>query len=104
MSKNFNNITITGHLVADAELKEKETFKVCNFRVAVNRDNDVTDFFSVKVWNKYAETLYPYLKKGKYVLVNGEIHVDEVTENESRRWFTSINADTVNFLSSSKEA
>jgi single-strand DNA-binding protein len=99
MSKNFNNITITGRLTADAEINDVGEHKVCKFRVAVNRTEEITDFINVKVWNNYAESLFPYLKKGKFVLVNGALNIDEVNDGDTRQWFTSVNAKTVNFLS-----
>jgi len=100
MSRDFNNVTITGHLTMDSELVQVGEAMLCKFRVAVNRNGntDKADFISVNTWNKHAEALHPYLKKGKHVLVSGKLQIDEVENKESRDWFTCIRAEVVQFL------
>ena len=79
MSKvNTNLCVITGNLCRDAELKyTKEQTPVLAFTVAVNRlstnGEQQTDFFPCVSWSKYAEQLTQYMKKGKLVLVRGQM-------------------------------
>ena len=84
----MNKIIITGNLTKDPELKEFPSgSKVCEFVVAVNKNNnrkkeqdtekknpaDEADFFHVQVWNKLAEVCNQYLVKGRRVTVEGPV-------------------------------
>jgi single-strand DNA-binding protein len=80
----LNHITIHGRLTADPELKQTQSgVSVCNITVAVDRsykngEEKQTDFFTVICWRNLAEMVGKYFKKGKEILVSGEM--------QSRKW------------------
>ena len=75
----MNSIQIHGHIVRDPELKsytnaKGESGSVCNFSVAVNRKiGEEVDFFNCKCFGKRAEVIEKFFKKGKEIVVSGEM-------------------------------
>lgn len=70
----MNSINLVGRLVSDPELKQTQSGKsVCSFTLAVSRPRvkDTTDFINVVVWEKSAEYLTNYGRKGNLVAVTG---------------------------------
>ena len=75
----INRVTIIGHLTRDMEL----TFAgggtaIGNISLAINRSvkkdqgwEDEANYFDVKVFGKQAQSLQPYLIKGKQIGVDG---------------------------------
>lgn len=88
----MNTITIHGRLTRDPEIKFFNDDKaVCNISVAVNRaykdkdGNIVTDFFNCVGYNKQAEILDKYFKKGDGISVQGEMQNNRYTNKEGNR-------------------
>jgi single-strand DNA-binding protein len=78
----YQQITLVGNLGNDPELRTTPNgTPVCNFSLAVhrqwtNRDGEQTEkttWFRVTVWQRQAETIARYLRKGSAVLVVGEV-------------------------------
>lgn len=78
----YQQITLVGNLGNDPELRTTPNgIPVCNFSLAVhrqwtNRDgeqSEKTTWFRVTVWQRQAETVARYLRKGSAVLVVGEL-------------------------------
>lgn len=70
----MNSICLIGNICNDVELKTTNSGKsVCSFNLAVRRPftKDTTDFFTIICWNKLAETVSMYCKKGTKVGVSG---------------------------------
>lgn len=74
----MNKFCMMGRLVNDPEVKETENGnKVANIRLAVDRDykdkdgKKITDFFNFALWNKEAERIKEYSKKGAIILLEG---------------------------------
>ena len=81
----MNTITLVGRLAKDIELKTTSTGKnYCNFTLAVDRKfkdangQRQTDFFDCIAWNKTAEFLNTYAKKGDRIGASGSL--------QSRKW------------------
>ena len=88
----MNTITIHGRLARDPEIKFFNDDKaVCNISVAVNRaykdkdGNMVTDFFNCVSYNKQAEILDKYFKKGDGISVQGEMQNNKYTDKEGNK-------------------
>jgi len=102
--KSYNNVTLVGRSVKDAELKELGDNRRSNFTLAVDRpykDGDgkrPTDFLSVTAWGKLAEICSEYIKKGCLVLVNGRIQSRSYEIENETKWITEIIAESVNIL------
>lgn len=80
----LNHIIIHGRLTADPELKQTQSgVSVCNITVAVDRsykngEDKQADFFTVICWRSLADMVGKYFKKGKEIIVSGEM--------QSRKW------------------
>ncbi|MHC4886389.1 MAG: single-stranded DNA-binding protein [Planctomycetota bacterium] len=95
----FNRVIIMGNLTKDPELRYTPSgTAVTDLRLAVTtkrRAGDETLFIDVTAWERQAETCCEYLSKGKAVLVEGRLKMDEWNDRESgqkrskvpRRWW-----------------
>ncbi|MFA6934369.1 MAG: single-stranded DNA-binding protein [Sphaerochaetaceae bacterium] len=81
MASDINSVIIVGRLTRDGELKcTNAGMSVSRFSLASNRKvkkgdkwEDEASFIDCVLWGKSAETLTPYLEKGKQVCVQGEL-------------------------------
>lgn len=81
MANDTNIVVLVGRLTRESELRYTQAgTAVARFSIAVNRRKrsgdkweDEVSFIDCVVWGKQAETLNPYLEKGKQVCVQGEL-------------------------------
>lgn len=85
----MNKVTLLGRLAQDPEIRYTNNGKaVTNFTMAVDRGKDKgADFIPVVFWDKTAETIGNYVKKGQRLLIEGRLQVRsyENTNGEKRR-------------------
>lgn len=85
----YNKIILVGRLTKDPELKYTPSGKqVAKFGLAVDRSyskSDETDFFNIAVWDKLAEICGQYLKKGRLVLIEGEMQIRNYDAQDGQR-------------------
>ena len=97
----MNSITIHGRLTKDPEVTVTPSgSKVCRITVAVNRrfKQEETDFFDCSAWNKTADFLEQYFRKGREILVRGEMHSRTWEDsNGSKRTAWKINIEEIDF-------
>jgi single-strand DNA-binding protein len=99
-------VTLVGGLCADPVLRHTKSGKpVTTIRIAVNARDSEPTFHSVVVWNRTAEVVCEYLRKGRRVEVLGrpQEHTYEAADGTERK-VTEISAFRVVFLSSRTEA
>lgn len=105
----MNKAILVGRLTKDPELKMTENTKreVCQFTIAVNRPytNDdgerKADFINCVVWDKLAENLSKYQKKGNQVAVEGRIQTRNYDDKDGKKiYVTEIFVSNVTFLDS----
>lgn len=96
----FQNVTIVGNLGKDPELrKTQKGTPVASFTVAVNEkrgDAETVTWFSCVAWDKTAEVICDYLKKGDQALFQGRIQT-RMYEKEGREipvWELVVNQVT----------
>lgn len=107
----MNNVTLIGRLTKDAELFKIENSKrgMLKFILAVDKNfmtrngEKQADFISVTYFSGGAEKLRQYLKKGRLLGVNGKITTRSYTKGDTRRYYTNVEADTIQFLEYKKE-
>lgn len=85
MMNSINKFCVMGRLVRDPELKELENgSKVANVTLAVDRDykdkdgNKITDFLNYALWNKDADRIADFSKKGSIVYLEGSFNDKEL--------------------------
>ena len=102
----MNKALLVGRISKDLELRYTQSNNaVCEFNIAINRVGvEGTDFITVVVWNKQAENLVKYQKKGSLISVEGTIRVDKY-QNEAgeNRYKTYILASSIQYLSSKSD-
>ena len=104
----YNRVMLVGNLTHDPELRYLPSgTAMCKLKIAVNRDRAnqqgerETDFFTVVVWERQAETSAEYLAKGRPVLVEGRLQNRSWEGPDGqKRYATDIRADRVIFLGS----
>jgi single-strand DNA-binding protein len=99
-----NNITLTGRLTSNVELKTTPNgVSVCSFTLAVKRPrtSDTTDFIPCQVWRQGAEYLTKYGTKGNMVAVTGSLTTRKwQDQNGNNRINYEVTCDTVELLES----
>ena len=87
----LNLFTIQGRLTKDPELKTiknketKEKRKVASFSIANNKKvggEEITTFVNCSCWDKLAENLCEFKKKGDLVIVSGELRQREYENDD----------------------
>lgn len=96
----YQQTTIVGRLGKDPEMRYlQDGTPVTDFSVAVDGWNDKTTWFRVTCWRKLAEVTYNHLKKGRQVLVVGEIDASAYAGSDGQpRASLELTAREVKFL------
>lgn len=102
----MNKVVLIGNLTREPESSTTASgIQLCRFSIAVSRrfrnaegENDV-DFFNIIAWRGLAETCGKYLHKGSKVAVIGALQNRSYdAEDGSKRYYTEIVAEEVEFL------
>ena len=104
----MNKAILIGRLTRDPELRTTPTGRnVCQFSIAVNRNftnangEREADFINCVVWDKQAENLCRYQKKGNQIAVEGRIQTRNYEDKDGKRvYVTEILANNISFLDS----
>lgn len=87
----MNKIILKGRLTRDPEVKQTPSgVPYCRFSVAVNRSykregEPEADFFNCTAWQKTAEFVGKYFRKGQEILLSGEMQSHEYTNREGAK-------------------
>ena len=116
MSSYSNHVSLFGRLAVEPEERKFGDHTVVNFRVAVNRpvakDKEQTaDFIRCVAWDKTADLILKYFKKGDRIGINGSLKVDTYEEDGSvyadgkarKRSTTDVRVDSVQFVEKRSE-
>lgn len=100
----FNKVILMGNLTANPELKQTTTgVSACTFTIAVNRKPtkegaQECDFFTIVSYRKTAEFVAKWFKKGRAILVCGELRNRNWTNKDGvKHWVTEVMAEDVTF-------
>jgi len=104
----FNKVILAGNLTRDPEIRNAGETKVADLRLAISetwRDRntgqpkEVTCFVDVSAWGRQADFCQQYFSKGKGMLVEGRLQMDEWTDKQSggKRSRLRVRADRVMF-------
>lgn len=102
----MNKAILIGRLTRDPELRTTSSGRnVCSFSVAVNRTYTNTngereaDFINCVVWDKQAENLAKYQKKGNQIAVEGRIQTRNYDDKDGKKvYVTEVLASNISFL------
>lgn len=107
----LNKVIVMGRLTSDPET-------VCigddniksNFVIAVKRnykpkDGQDVDFIKINAWNKTADFIRKYFKKGNLITLEGELHIDRYEDKDGKKLtHHCVVAEKVYFCESKKES
>lgn len=90
----YQIVILQGNLTRDAEVRQVGQNQVAQFSVATSRrfkkaDGSVgeeSEFHDIELWNQTG--VFPYLKKGTALLVQGEIKTDKWTDQQGQQCST----------------
>jgi len=104
----FNKAILIGNLTADPELRQtSNSISVCRFTIAVNRrfsknadqNQQTADFINVVAWRERAEFVTRYFKKGRPILVCGQIQSRSWNDPQGgKHYATEVVADELSFV------
>jgi len=106
MAVDINVVVLVGRLTRDCELRSTpQGTSVCRFSVAVNRRKrtgdrweDEVSYFDVVLWGKSADTLKPYLLKGRQVSIEGELRQNRWEQDGKNNSKIEVVANNVQLL------
>ena len=71
-----------------------------NFSLAVQKTKDEVEFIDCTVWEKTAETIAEYFRKGNRILVQGRLSVSSYEQNGEKRRMTRVVVNSFEFVES----
>ena len=104
----INRVVLTGRLTRDVELKATSTGNnVASFTVAVDgftKDQNgetTSSFINCVAWNKTAETMDKYVKKGMLIAVEGRLQTRNYENKDGNKvYVTEVVCDNMRMLES----
>ena len=109
----MNKVILVGRITKDPELRNIQSgSSVVNFTIAVGRPTSQNsdqnannaDFINCVIWNKQAENLAKYVKKGSLIGVEGRIQTRNYEANGVTRYITEVLCDNVQFLETKNDS
>ena len=106
----INRVVLVGRITKDPDLRKTQSGKsVVSFTIARNRrvpsQGQDADFINCVAWNKTADFMAQYVKKGALLGLEGRIQTRSYDDRDGKRvYVTEVVADNVQFLESKKQA
>ena len=100
---NYNKAIVMGNIVRDPEVRYTPSgTAVCNFTIASNhkyKDKEEILYLDVVAWGKKGETIADFMSKGKPILVEGRLKMDEWEDKDGKkRTKIKLNLESFNFV------
>ena len=107
----MNKVILMGRLTRNPETRYTQTnnIQVTSFTLAINRrfakdGEQQADFINIVAWNKTAEFVSKYFRKGQQVGVIGRIQTRNYDDDKGvKHYITEVIAEEVYFADSKKE-
>ena len=98
----MNVVILMGRMTRDPELKYTSGGKAyTSFTLAVQKTKDDAEFIDCIAWEKTAETIAEYFRKGRKILVQGRLNVSSYEQNGEKRKSTKAVVSSFEFVESS---
>ena len=95
----MNTVNLIGRLTKDPELKYTSNGKGnTRFNLAVQRNKEETDFINCVAWEKTAENIAEYFKKGSQIAVQGSIRTGSYEKDGRTIYTTDVWVYKFNFI------
>ena len=101
----INNVILIGRVVHNVkELKyTTNNTAIMELSIAVNKNKDKASFFDISVFGKLAETIKPYIAKGKQIAVQGTLEQQTWEKDGKKHSKVVIIANSIQLLGSRQE-
>lgn len=107
----INRVILVGRLTKNPEIRKTPNgASICKFTLAVSRKVKAqgqpdADFISCVAWNKAADLMYQYLKKGSLIGIDGRLQTGKFTNNNGETIYTcDVMVESLQFLDKKEEA
>ena len=98
----MNVVILMGRMTRDPELKYTSGGKAfANFSLAVQKTKDEVEFIDCTAWEKTAETIAEYFRKGNRILIQWRLSVRNYEQNGEKRKSTKVVVNSFEFVESS---
>lgn len=84
----MNKIILMGYVASDVPESPQDTpngKRFVKFSLAVNRMRVGVDFFNLIAWEKLADTVSRYVKKGSQIMVEGHMQIETYTDRNGEK-------------------
>lgn len=101
----YVRIVIAGNVTRDVEMREANGTKLAKFALAVNekrKGEESVTFFDCTAFNKTAEIVERYVKKGNPLLVDGQMRSRRYEKDGQQRTAWDVAVDRVTLLGGGK--
>lgn len=102
----MNTVILSGNLTRDPELRHTQSGKtLCRCGIAVNRpySKDAVDFFNLLAWEKTANFIGKYFKKGQRILIEGYLQTSSYEKDGVKHTAVDIAVDNAEFADSKRQ-
>lgn len=103
----MNKVILVGRVTKDIELRHtQDGTAIVRFTLAVDRRNKEkdADFISCTAWNKVAELMELYVKRGAKIGIVGRITTGSYTNREGQKIYTTeVTVEDLEFLEKKQE-
>ena len=97
----MNLVVLSGRMARNPELRYTSGGKAyTNFTLAVQKTKDEAEFIDCMAWEKTAETIAEYFRKGNRILINGKIVTSTYESNGEKRKSVKVQAFSFEFIDS----
>lgn len=107
----LNKVILMGRLTTDPEImvigenNEKASFVIAVPRNYKPKGAQEVDFIKINAWNKTAQFIKQYFKKGNLITLDGELHIDRYEDKEGKKAIHHyVLVNQVYFCESKKES
>lgn len=103
----MNYVSLLGRISKDLELTYTQNGKsVLRFSIAVPKETnrEEADFINCVAWEKRAETIAEYFKKGNRILISGRLSVNTYEKDGEKRYFTEVIVNGFDFIETKSQS
>lgn len=110
---NYNRVILGGHITRDVEVKAIQGgTSVAQFGIAMNRrwkdasgsDKEEVTFVDCTAWGKTGETIAKFFAKGKPILIEGRLKLEQWEKDGERRSKLTVVVESFSFVGGKDDA
>jgi len=98
----MNSVQLIGRLTTTPELKRTTNASLVNFTLAVSAHSKNVEYITCTAWNRIAELIEHYCKKGTLIAVQGYLKKEEWEFEGRKNTMQKVIASRVEFLKNGK--